>query len=94
MKAIKFIAWLWGRIDSTVKVAMSVVSMLLVLLISVLNFGAAGFLVFLGVFLSCVVLYLSYLFGMFLKRQWAEYNRHLDNEQQEVVNRLRGFRTR
>jgi hypothetical protein len=92
VKVFRFIAWWWGNLESGARALVVTLSLLVSLLLSLFTFGLQGLLFFLLTLVSIAFFTLLFIAVKAIKAQWDIYNHHLEQEQQRVVDRLRGSR--
>jgi len=91
MKILKFIGWWWTSLGTVNQWGIGISSTLVTSLIGAFLFGPKFLLAILSLalmFLFCIMIYAIY---RLVEQKWSEYNQYLDSEQQEVVDRLRGY---
>lgn len=90
MKVLKFIAWWWTSLGTVNQWGIGATSTPVSSLIGALIFGPKFLLAVLGIAVSFLVCILIYAIYRSVEQKWNEYNEHLEEEQQQIVDRLRG----
>jgi fatty acid desaturase len=92
MNIFKFIAWWWRRRTVSEKVPMILIPSMIVFLASIAYLGPIVLVATLG-----IIFLLGVSFGILicvraLRREYAEYHRHKEQDAQRIVDKLRGSR--
>lgn len=89
-KVLKFLSWWWNRRSTDERIATVLLSLVTLFLPAGFIFGVKGVLAVLLLILAVVVSLL--LFGIYclVRQQWDKFNRHVEEEEQKVISRLRG----
>lgn len=90
MKILKFIAWWWSSLGTVNQWGIGISSTLITSVIGAFLFGPKFLLAVLSVailFMLCIMIYAIY---RLVEQKWDEYNQYINEEQQRVVDKLRG----